>query len=74
MSAPTLVAYCYVTAGVIHVFIHLGFCFKNLQFIHEIPMPPALLEEKQIKNTLLSEYDLIFKFACLLNFLSVNNF
>ena len=51
MSAPTLLAYWYITAQVINVFIRLVLYFKDLWFIPEIPMPSAsLLEESSDKE------------------------
>ena len=47
MSLQTLLAYWYVATHVIHVFKHLVLYFKDLWFIHEIPMSStSLLEER----------------------------
>ena len=51
MSLQTLLAYWYVATHVIHVFKHLVLYFKDLWFIHEIPMlSTPLLEERSDKE------------------------
>ena len=51
MSAQTLLAYCYVTTHVIYVFKHLVLHFKDLWFIHEIPVPStSVVEERSDKE------------------------
>ena len=43
MSVQTFLAYWYVTTRMIYVFKHLILYFKDLWFIHEIPMPSTSL-------------------------------